>query len=360
MIKAKTYDWNDSNMALFGSDTERNVKKESAQGEAAWAGTGQKPELKIWRIEKFQVVAVPEENYGEFYNGDSYIILNVYKENDKLLMDVHFWIGSESSQDEYGTAAYKTVELDTYHDDLPIQHREVMDNESSLFLSYFDERGGLRIFEGGVDTGFNHVEPTEYKNRLLRVEGNIRHQKVREVPLGSDSLFSGDAFVLDAGLKIYVWQGKGANGGEKMKAAAVADTLESERGGKPETETFAEGGEPDDFWEALGGQGDVHDGAAPSSHRPIGQKSLWKLSDASGDFEFTQCDEVSKDLLDSADVFVLDTGVDVYCWVGSATSESEKRYAMMYAHKYCCQHCPTASITIVPEGREPGYFNEGF
>uniref|UniRef100_A0A7S2EY48 Gelsolin-like domain-containing protein n=1 Tax=Stereomyxa ramosa TaxID=1078864 RepID=A0A7S2EY48_9EUKA len=359
MIKAKEYKWQDSNLALFGSETERQVKKESAETEEAWHGTGQKPELRIWRIEKFKVVPVPEDTYGSFFNGDSYIILNVYKENDKLLMDVHFWIGSESTQDEYGTAAYKTVELDTYHDDLPIQHREVMDNESDLFLSYFDKYGGIKILEGGIDSGFTHVGPKEYRPKLLRVEGNIRHQKVREVPLSADSLFSGDAFVLDAGLELYVWQGSGANPGEKLKAGQIADQLKSERGGKPNTTTFAEGGEPSEFWDALGGQGEVHEGAAPHE-KPVGEKALWKLSDASGEMVFEDLGKVDRSLLDSDDVFILDTGIEVYCWVGSGASRDESRYAMRYAHKYACEHRPCASITIVPEGREPDYFNEAF
>ena len=89
---------------------------------------------------KFEVTNWDEDQYVEFYNGDSYIILNTYKdpEGDELKYDVHFWIGKHSTQDEYGTAAYKTVELDTFLDDKPVQHREVQGHESKLFKSYFE------------------------------------------------------------------------------------------------------------------------------------------------------------------------------------------------------------------------------
>ena len=40
-------------------------------------------------------------------------------------------------QDEYGTAAYKTVEVDAFLDDAAVQHREVQGHESELFLDYF-------------------------------------------------------------------------------------------------------------------------------------------------------------------------------------------------------------------------------
>ena len=119
----------------------------------------------MWRIENFKVVPWPKAQYGNFYTGDSYIVLNTYKEKDdspKLLYDVHFWIGSESSQDEYGTAAYKTVELDDHLGGVPVQHREVHGFESPLFLSYFKI---VRFHSGGVDTGFKHVKPEEYKVR---------------------------------------------------------------------------------------------------------------------------------------------------------------------------------------------------
>lgn len=41
---------------------------------------------------------------------------------------------------------------------------------------------------------------------------------------------------------------------------------------------------------------------------------------------------ISKDYLDPKDVFIVDTGKQVFVWVGSGTSAGEKQNAMPYAH----------------------------
>jgi hypothetical protein len=90
--------------------------------------------------------------------GDSYIMMNTYmggETKDKKMYDIHFWIGAESSQDEYGVAAYKTVELDDLLGGDPIQHRECMDHETDLFMSYFPD--GITLMEGGIESGFRKV-----------------------------------------------------------------------------------------------------------------------------------------------------------------------------------------------------------
>jgi gelsolin len=148
MNKDRQPDWQDTNMANFGSDIEKKIKAAAADGEPQWDGAGIKVGIQIWRIEQFKVKPWPKNKNGQFHKGDSYIILNTYVKDpkvnkDKLAWDIHFWIGSESTQDEYGTAAYKTVELDDKLGGEPVQHRETEGGETDLFKSYF--RGGAHV-----------------------------------------------------------------------------------------------------------------------------------------------------------------------------------------------------------------------
>lgn len=357
--KAKKYDWKDSNLALFGSDTEKQVKKDSAKTEPAWQGAGAKPGLKIWRIVKFKVVDWPKEDYGKFYNGDSYIILNTYKEedNEQLQHDVHFWIGKYSSQDEYGTAAYKTVELDTFLDDVPVQHREVQGHESEMFKSYFDD---LTYLSGGADTGFRHVSPVEYKPRLFHFCGTRKHVTVKEVPLKKDKLKSDDVFILDNGLTLYQWNGSQCNKDEKFKASQYLSQLRSQRGGKPSTEVLEEDSTAPShpFFDALQGEtfDDDDDDDEDTADR---ENKLFRLSDASGKMQFSEVKtgSISEGDLDTKDVFIVDTKPGLFVWIGKGTSTDEKKNALAYAHNYLQNTSyPFAPVSCIKEGQESKTF----
>jgi hypothetical protein len=46
-------------------DLEKKIKEASAGGEHAWEGVGKEVALRVWRIEKFKVVAWPKSKYGK-------------------------------------------------------------------------------------------------------------------------------------------------------------------------------------------------------------------------------------------------------------------------------------------------------
>jgi gelsolin len=356
LVKPKQYDWKDSNLALFGSDTEKAVKKDAAKTEPAWQGAGEEVSLKIWRIVKFQVTEWNKEEYGHFFNGDSYIVLNTYKpdpDSEELAYDLHFWIGSQSSQDEYGTAAYKTVELDTYLDDKPIQHREVEGYESELFKSYFPK--GITLMAGGADTGFNHVTPEEYTPRLFHFSGSGRAVIVTQVPAAKTRLTQGDVFVLDLGLTIYQWNGSGASAFEKNKAMEYIRDLKVTRSGKAIKTEVLEGESVSDehpFMQALN---------EPDQHEDfqVGEvdtePQLYKVSDADGslDFEKVKSGAIDQSDFNTQDVFILESPKSCFVWVGKGASSSEKANSMGYAHNHMMKTAnPLRPIIILKEGQE--------
>lgn len=352
LVKMKKYNWKDSNMALFGSDLERQVKKASALGEPAWKDAGTQPGLQIWRIVKFIVTEWPKEDYGKFYSGDSYIILNSYLEGDSmdLKYDVHFWIGSKSSQDEYGTAAYKTVELDTFLDDKAVQHREVEGFETELFRSYFKE---IVIMEGGAETGFRHVEPKKYKIRLMQCFGKGAKVAIQEVPLNKCSLNSDDVFILDAGTTCWQYNGNNASPFEKARCMEFLQNLEGERAGHCKGEVIDEHSisEGHEFYKLL----EANEEATEFEEVELpSDKKLFCVSDASGKVNFSEVKsgKIEKEDLGSDDVFLFDSCEQIFVWIGKNASPAEKRNGMTYAHQHCMKtNRPFMPIHVVKEGR---------
>jgi hypothetical protein len=81
-------------------------------------------------------------------------------------------------QDEAGTAAIKTVELDAVLGGRAIQHRELQGYESDKFLSYF--KPCIIPLEGGFASGFKKPEEEKFETRLYICRGK-RAIRVKEV-----------------------------------------------------------------------------------------------------------------------------------------------------------------------------------
>ena len=107
-------------------------------GESVWGTIAQTAATHIWRIENMKPVKQPNSASGKFCTGDSYIVLHIFEARSQsprpffvldvicavaelgslpccrqvkgsIRMNVHFWLGTESTQDERGAAVRSSI-----------------------------------------------------------------------------------------------------------------------------------------------------------------------------------------------------------------------------------------------------------
>jgi len=257
-------------VAEIGTAADKLCRKDAADTEPAWEEAGKEP-LQVWRIEYFHVVPVDKDTYGQFYTGDSYLVLKTSGDPQSPSHDIYLYIGKESTVDETGTAAYKCVELDDFFDGEPKQHRVKMGKEPDDFKELFPE---ITLLEGGCPTGFKHVEAGmgRHETKLYQVrmfneessrvdtdaEGNPRGSQIAarkgkvtilRVPLQTKNLNECDSFVLDAPEAVYVFEIK-PDAIEKFRANEWAESIEQKRCGKANATHDIDAA----FWELLEGE----------------------------------------------------------------------------------------------------------
>ncbi|VFQ71900.1 unnamed protein product [Cuscuta campestris] len=328
--------------------------------EPAFQGAGQKVGIEIWRIENFQPVPLPKCDYGKFYSGDSYIVLQTTAgKGGAYFYAIHFWLGKDTSQDEAGTAAIKSVELDATLGGRAVQHREVQGHESDKFLSYF--KPCIMPLEGGVATGFKKPEEEEFETQLYVCKGK-RVVRLKQVPFSRSSLNHDDVFILDTKDKIYQFNGANSNIQERAKALEVIQFLKDKYhegtcgvaivdDGNLQTES-----DSGEFWVLFGGFAPISKKVA-SEDDIIPEKSPAKLfciiagqNPVDG--------ELSKSILENNRCYLLDCGSEIFVWVGRLTQLDERKAALQTSEKFVrSQGRPKATQIIhLIQGHETNSF----
>jgi villin 1/advillin len=316
-----------------------------------------KGDISVWRMENFNKVAVDAALHGQFFAGDSYIVLFKYMDGQVEKAIIYFWQGRDSSVDEKGASAIFTKQLD---DELGIeatQVRVVQNKEPDHFLALF--KGKMIVHAGGIASGFKNVNDKDSYDTdgvsLYHIRGtNEINTRAVQVEEKAASLNSSDCFVLLTPPTMFVWLGKGANAEEAKVAKNIANVLK----GKRAVQEVKEGAEPAPFWEALHGKGEYPSDkelqANPKDPR------LFNCSNRHGWFKIEEIMDYSQDDLLDDDVMILDTCTEVYVWVGSQARPEEKDAAFTAALDFI-EKSPDGRPKETPvfkidAGKEPPFF----
>ncbi|XP_062972824.1 villin-1 [Elgaria multicarinata webbii] len=330
------------------------------------------PGLQIWRIESMEMVPVPPKTYGNFYEGDAYIILSTHKTGNTYTYDIHFWLGNSSSLDEQGTAAIYTTQMDEHLGGVAVQHREVQNYESEAFRSYF--KNGVIYKKGGVASGMKQVETNTYNvQRLLHVKGK-KNVVAGEVEMSWSSFNLGDVFLLDLGKLIIQWNGPSSNRMERLKGMNLAkDIRDRERGGRAQV-GVVEGDSEDSspglmkvLTYILGEKKSIQP-AIPDAVVDQKQKSslkLYHVSDAQGNLLIQEVaiQPLTQDLLKHEDCYILDQGgIKIFVWKGRFSSKVERQQSMSRALGFikAKNYPPSTNVETENDGSESAIFRQLF
>ncbi|KAL3637015.1 Villin-4 [Castilleja foliolosa] len=292
--------------------------------------------IEIWRIENFNPVPVSNSSHGKFFTGDSYIILKYVslitflqttaRKSGSLHHDIHYWVGKDTSQDEAGTAAIKTVELDAALGSRAVQYREAQGHESEKFLSYF--KPCIIPKEGGFASGFKHVEAEKHQTRLYQCKGkHVVHVKEASALVRS-SLNHDDVFILDTEAKIFQFNGSNACIQERAKALEVVQYIkDTYHDGKCEISTIDDGklmadADTGEFWGFFGGFAPL-----PKKTNTDAEKNTDATPVDKGEALPVEADSWTRELLETNKCYILDCVAEVFVWVGRSTSVEERKAA---------------------------------
>ena len=196
------------------------------------------------------------------------------------------------------------------------------------------------------------------------MEPDVYHiQKGRLVKMPDPGSFgTGDCYLVDAGMKIYLWIGPNSSVDEKFLTAASAVMRDTSRDGKADIDRIDGGDEPESF-KALFDDFRLTDedteGILKKVQMQTHEHKLWRVHRDDDETFFAEV-KLAKESLKSDDVFLLDAWEDIYVWRGKSASSREKFDGTILARRYDAERVGVQEIELVEEGQEPEEFWNSF
>ncbi|XP_021720685.1 villin-1-like isoform X1 [Chenopodium quinoa] len=335
--------------------------------DVAFQGAGTKIGLEVWCVENLNLVPVPKSSHGNFFSGSAYLILNTIVLKDGILEhDVHYWLGKDANEVDSLMVSDKALELDLALGSCTVQYQEKQGQESAKFLSYF--KPCIIPCEGVYTSGPERSDRGTYHMTLLACKGE-RAISVKEVPFSRSSFNHEDVFILDTESKIYLFSGHNSSIQERAKALEVIKYIKEEKhGGKCQVATIEDGkfvGDSDagEFWSFFGGYAPISRDSSSffkKQHDAPFVKLFWiniqgKLCETSSGF-------LTREVLDREKCYMLDCDAEVFVWMGSCTSITERKTLITAVEDFLrSQGRSTRSLVIVlTEGAETPKFKSYF
>ena len=231
-----------------------------------------------------------------------------------------------------------------------------------MFLDYFG--GSVTYLEGGVDTGFNHVEPSKDTPHLYKIKGRMNSgMTMTQESLKKTSLNAGDSFILYANAStVWIWHGESSNPDEKARANSQGEKMCTE--GTCITLDQGQGDDEDgDFWAYFEDDGDIAGADEADDEVEEFVPLLFKIPEGGDDWD--EPEQVAKaesvkqrfgppvskfdpGLLDESGVFLLDAGWEVFLWMGKEANRDSKFAGMAAADSYMVRCMDLYPGSVIP------------
>ncbi|KAH8414784.1 hypothetical protein KR215_003987 [Drosophila sulfurigaster] len=345
--------------------------------------------FELWKIDEDRLEAVARAQYGTFYENCAYIIYasslvghcanhetitREQKPNVPLERYIHYWLGSNVSEQNRSNVGHKIQELDSYLGNVASIYRETQNHESARFLSYFKK--GYDVLSGAL---INSVQ----KVRLFQLYGRkwLRAIELAEIEW---SHFNSDyIMVLQMEAITFVWIGRSSASIERRSALAW---VQRQRGKDSGTICIVDDG----YEQAMSAEHkQAWNMVLPLQQRRVFQsnqqldsnsydsKTNDDVNGSSNKFRIYKCNQRGRlhldqlhvgmpskdDLSDAHGVYLLDNyGQRIWLWVGAQATQADALTGMGNGRAFVKKrkYANSTLVVRVLEGQEPVEFKRLF